>query len=160
MKNVINNLAPKRLMPPLIFSFSLLIANINVLYASDNDIYQCATSKDVYDALDTVKLGDTIMLQGGKVYEIDKSFKLHANGSDKNRITFTSKDSTGQGRYAVISTVGQKKGSGFGSNQTKWLVLEHFPHRNNREESVSGQGVLEHAWFSYRFIFIRIGITP
>ena len=109
MKNVINNLAPERFLPPLIFSFSLLIANINVLYASDNDIYQCATSKDVYDALDTVKPGDTIMLQGGKVYEIDKSFKLHANGSDKNRITLTSKDSTGQGRYAVISTVDQKK---------------------------------------------------
>ena len=67
MKNVINNLAPKRLLPPLIIFFSLLIANINVLYASD--IYQCATSKDVYDALDTVKPGDTIVLQGGKVYE-------------------------------------------------------------------------------------------
>ena len=107
MKNVINNLALKRLLPPLIIFFSLSIANINVLYASD--IYQCATSKDVYDALDTVKPGDTIMLQGGKVYEIDKSFKLHANGSDKNRITLTSEDSTGQGRYAVISTVGQKK---------------------------------------------------
>ena len=104
-----NNLAPKRLLPSLIISFALLIANINVLCASD--IYQCATSKDVYDALDTVKPGDTIMLQGGKVYEIDKSFKLHANGSDKNRITLTSEDSTGQGRYAVISTVGQKAAS-------------------------------------------------
>ena len=102
-----NNLAPKRLLPSLIISFFLLIANINVLYASD--IYQCATSKDVYDALDTVKPGDTIMLQGGTVYEIDKSFKLHANGSDKNSITLTSEDSTGQGRYAVISTVDQKK---------------------------------------------------
>jgi hypothetical protein len=77
--------------------------------AHSNRIYQCATSKDVYKALDTVKPGDTIMLQGGKVYEIDKSFKLYANGSDRSRITLTSKDSTDLGRYAVISTVGQKK---------------------------------------------------
>lgn len=109
LKNLIYNLAPKRLLTPLIISLPLLIANINVLYASGNRIYQCATSKDVYKALDTVKPGDTIMLQGGKVYEIDKSFKLYANGSDRSRITLTSKDSTDLGRYAVISTVGQKK---------------------------------------------------
>jgi hypothetical protein len=65
--------------------------------------------EDVHNALKAVQPGDTIMLQGGEVYEIDESFKLFANGSENRRIHFTSQDNTGQGRYAVISTVGQKK---------------------------------------------------
>ena len=158
MKNVMNNLAPKRLLPSLIISISLLIANINVLYASD--IYQCATSKDVYDALDTVKPGDTIMLQGGTVYEIDKSFKLHANGSDKNRITLTSEDSTGQGRYAVISTVGQKK-----EEDLVAIKLSGSFWNISRIEITGKKVSLDKGYwnthgFSYRFIFIGIGITP
>lgn len=102
-------MASKRLMGPLVISLSLLLAGINVLHAGGDHIYQCNTSEDVFNALKVVKPGDTIMLQGGRVYEIDKSFVLDANGSDGNRINFTSQDGTGQGRYAVISTVGQKK---------------------------------------------------
>ena len=99
----------KRLLSLLMISVSLLIAGTNVLYANAYRTYQCITSEDVHMALKVVVPGDTIMLQGGKVYEIDKSFELFANGSENNRIHFTSQDSTGQGRYAVISTVGQKK---------------------------------------------------
>ena len=94
---------------PLLILLSLLIANVDVLYASDNRTFECATSEDVYKALNAVKPGDTIVLQGGNVYEIDKSFELKAHGLDNNRITLTSQDSTGQGGYAVISTVRQKK---------------------------------------------------
>ncbi len=99
----------KRLLSALLTSLCLLIADINVLHASDGRIYQCATSEDVYNALETVKAGDTIMLEGGKVYELEESFELRASGSDSRRISLTSEDSTGQDRYAVISTVGQRK---------------------------------------------------
>jgi hypothetical protein len=99
----------KRLLTGLLISLCLLVAEINTLHASDGQVYQCATSEDVYKALDAVKPGDTIMLEGGKVYEIDKSLELRASGSDDKRISLTSDDSSGQGRYAVISTVGQKK---------------------------------------------------
>ena len=94
---------------PLLILLSLLIVNVDLLYASGNRTFECATSEDVYKALNAVKPGDTIVLQGGNVYEIDKSFELKTHGLDNNRITLTSKDSTGQGRYAVISTVRQKK---------------------------------------------------
>ncbi len=109
MKRLVHNLAIERLLTGFLTCLCLSIADINVLHASDKRIYQCATSEDVYKALDTVEPGDTIMLQGGNVYEIDKSFELYAQGSDGSRITLTSEDSTGRGRYAVISTVGQKK---------------------------------------------------
>jgi hypothetical protein len=109
MKYFANEGLARRLLSLLMISVALLIASVNVLYASDNRIYQCNTSEDVHKALQAVEPGDTIMLEGGKVYEIDESFKLFANGSESGRITFTSQDSTGQGRYAVISTVGQKK---------------------------------------------------
>jgi len=99
----------KRLIVALVLFLSLLIAGTNVLYASGNRTYQCNTSEDVHKALEAVKPGDTILLQGGRVYEIDKSFELFTNGSENSRIRFTSQDGTGQGRYAVISTVGQKK---------------------------------------------------
>ncbi len=93
----------------LVISMSLLVAGANVLYAGGHRTYQCSTSEHVREALKVVGPGDTIMLQGGRVYEIDKSFVLDANGSDSSRINFTSQDGTGQGRHAVISTVGQKK---------------------------------------------------
>lgn len=109
MKNFLYHFGPERLLALLTILFTLLIANTDVIHAGENHIYRCATSEDVYRALDTAEPGDTIILEGGKVYEIDESFKLHTSGSDGSRITFTSKDSTGQGRYAVISTVGQKK---------------------------------------------------
>ena len=96
-------------MSALLISLCLLIADINLLHASDGRIYSCATSEDVYEALETVKAGDTVMLEGGKVYEIEESFELRASGSDSRRISLTSEDSTDQDRYAVISTVGQRK---------------------------------------------------
>lgn len=102
-------LNPKRLLISLVIPLSLLVVSISVLYSSGNRTYECSSSEDVYKALKVVVAGDTIMLEGGKVYEIDKSFELFANGSSGNRIRFTSHDDTGQGRYAVISTVGQKK---------------------------------------------------
>ena len=99
----------KRLLTGLPIALCLLIANISVLHASDGQVYRCASSEDVYRALGTVKPGDTIMLEGGKVYEIKESLELRASGSDGRRISLTSEDNTGQGRYAVISTVGQNK---------------------------------------------------
>lgn len=71
--------------------------------------YICSTVNDVYEALKEIRPGETIILDGGKVYQINKSFKLKASGKKNRRITFTSKDRSGKGRYAVISTVGGKK---------------------------------------------------
>jgi len=99
----------KRLLTGLLISLCLLVAEINTPHASDGQVYQCASSEDVYKALDAVKPGDTIMLEGGKVYEIEKSLELQASGSDGKRINLTSEDSEGKGRYAVITTVGQRK---------------------------------------------------
>jgi len=92
----------------LILAACLLLA-VGSVSAGQGEVYRCASSEDVYKALKTVRAGDTIKLEGGKVYEISQSFMLEASGSDDSRITFTSEDSTGQGRYAIISTVGQKK---------------------------------------------------
>ena len=100
---------PKRYLISLLIPICLLIASINLLYASGNRTFQCNTSEEVHKALKAVQPGDTIMLQGGRVYEIDKSFELFTNGTENSRIRFTSQDGTGQGRYAVITTVGQKK---------------------------------------------------
>jgi len=87
----------------------MLMAVTGELNASQGRKFHCATSEDIYHALDSVGPGDTIMLEGGKAYEIDRSLVLQAHGTDQDRISFTSKDSTGQDRYAVISTIGQKK---------------------------------------------------
>jgi len=78
-------------------------------FAGQGQIHRCATTDDVHVALETVQPGDTILLEGGAVYETDKSFTLKAHGTAESRITFTSEDPTGQDRYAVITTVGQKK---------------------------------------------------
>ncbi len=56
----------------------LLWATIAI--AGQGEVYRCATSEDVHQALKTVKAGDTILLEGGSVYEIDKSFVLKADG--------------------------------------------------------------------------------
>nr|NIP17516.1 hypothetical protein [Xanthomonadales bacterium]NIX12306.1 hypothetical protein [Xanthomonadales bacterium] len=53
--------------------------------------------------------GDTILLDGGKVYEIGQSFELGADGREGEPIRFTSEDPGGLGRYAVITTVGGRK---------------------------------------------------
>jgi hypothetical protein len=89
--------------------FSLWLLFASVLQAGDHQTFECATSADVRKALKMVQAGDTIVLQGGSVYEIDASFELAAHGTEDARITFTSEDGTGQDRYAVITTVGQKK---------------------------------------------------
>ena len=93
----------------VLLAFCLLTAGIGPLHATDARIYRCATSEDVYRALEAVQPGDTILLEGGKVYEIDRSFELGASGSDGKPVRMTSEDSSGRGRYAVISTVGQRK---------------------------------------------------
>jgi hypothetical protein len=87
----------------------LLFSGAGVLHAGDGRVFRCATSEEVYRALDTVESGDTILLEGGRVYEIDKPFRLRANGSEKGKIRFTSEDPAGEGRFAVITTVGGKK---------------------------------------------------
>ena len=53
----------------------LLIAGPVTNDASERRIYHCASSDEVHAALKTVKAGDTVLLQGGKVYEIEKSSK-------------------------------------------------------------------------------------
>jgi hypothetical protein len=92
-----------------LLSLCWFIVAAGSLYAGDNQIHHCTTSEDIYRALETVRPGDTIMLEGGKVYEIDRSLLLRAHGAEGSRITFTSSDPSGQDRHAVISTVGQKK---------------------------------------------------
>ena len=76
---------------------------------SQHKVYDCASSKDVYAALDLVKPGDSIVLQGGVVYELKKSLKFKVHGTEQNKITFTSHDKSGLGRYAVLTTVDGKK---------------------------------------------------
>lgn len=103
----INRISPMRILVQALFTLALMTAGISVLQASDT--HKAATSADIHKALKVVKPGDTIMLEGGKVYEIDKTLKLDASGTEKNRITFTSTDPTGAGRYAIITTVDQRK---------------------------------------------------
>ena len=99
--------SPKRILVQALFTIALMTASIGTVQASDT--YKAATSADIHKALKAVKPGDTIMLEGGKVYEIEKTLKLDASGTEKNRITFTSTDPTGKGRYAIITTVDQRK---------------------------------------------------
>ena len=97
----------KRLLAILVFSLAAL--NVTSLLAGGGQVHPCASSDDVYRALAIAQAGDTIVLEGGKRYEIEKSFKLKAAGEEGRRIHFTSDDASGQGRFAVISTVGGKK---------------------------------------------------
>jgi hypothetical protein len=85
----------KRLLTALSISFCFQIAGIDVLHAGDSRVFHCATSEDVYNALGAVEPGDTIMLEGGKVYEIEDSLELRASGSDGKRIKLTSEDRRG-----------------------------------------------------------------
>ena len=98
----------RRVATPLILSCLFALGALP-LFAGESRTHHCASSDEVHAALEVVAPGDTVMLEGGTVYEIDRSFALQADGSESNRITFTSHDSSGQGRYAVISTVGQRK---------------------------------------------------
>lgn len=93
----------------LLITICLLFASQGVLHADDDRVFRCATSDDVHKALKAAGPGDTILLEGGTVYEIDKSLKLRASGTEDARITLTSEDSTGQDRFAVITTVDQMK---------------------------------------------------
>ena len=93
----------------LLVTLCFLFASQSVIHADDHRVFRCATSEDVHEALKVVRPGDTILLEGGSVYEIDESLKLRASGTDDARITLTSEDSTGQDRFAVITTVDQRK---------------------------------------------------
>ena len=98
----------RRLAPPLILS-CLFVLSVVPAHADEGRIHRCATSDEVRAALEVVEPGDTIMLDGGTVYEIDRSLRLRAQGTADERITLTSHDAGGEGRYAVISTPGQRK---------------------------------------------------
>ncbi len=95
-----------------LFSFLLIFfLNSTILLSAPiaERTFYCSTSKDVYQALKKVKAGDTIMLEGGVTYEINKSFQLKALGSKTKPIIFSSTDKDGLGRYAIISTVNGEK---------------------------------------------------
>lgn len=104
-----NGYAILKSMGALAIATGLSISSVSVLHAGGPRTYQCNNSEDVHAALKVVKPGDTIMLQGGRVYETDESFVLAASGSEGSRIKFTSQDGTGQGRFAIISTLDQRK---------------------------------------------------
>jgi hypothetical protein len=87
----------------------LLLGIAGVLQAGEGRIFRCATSEDVHRALEAAGPGDTILLEGGRVYETAESFMLENSGTAEANIRFTSEDPSGQGRYAVISTVGERK---------------------------------------------------
>lgn len=87
----------------------LLVACAMPLIADASQTYYCATSDELHAALEVVGPGDTIMLEGGAVYEIDRSLRLEADGTENNRITLTSHDDAGENRYAVITTVDRRK---------------------------------------------------
>ena len=92
-----------------VLALSLFVFSTNLLMAGGGQVHPCANSDDVYRALAIAQAGDTILLEGGKRFEIEKSFKLKAAGEEGRRIHFTSDDASGEGRFAVISTVGGKK---------------------------------------------------
>jgi hypothetical protein len=87
----------------------LLLGTTGVLQAGEGRIFRCATSEDVHRALEAAGPGDTILLEGGRVYEIDKPFRLRADGSEAAPIRFTSEDPGGGNLYAVITTAGGNK---------------------------------------------------
>ena len=98
----------RRIAPPLVLA-CLFVLVVLPLHADEGRTHHCATSEEIHAALEIVEPGDTILLEGGTVYEIGKSLRLKAAGTAGERITFTSEDSSGQGRYAVISTLDQRK---------------------------------------------------
>ncbi|MEE4217817.1 MAG: hypothetical protein V2I48_09415, partial [Xanthomonadales bacterium] len=60
-----------------------------LLQADGGRIHPCADSEDVYQALKRVQPGDTILLEGGKRYEIDRSLVLEASGTEGASIRFS-----------------------------------------------------------------------
>lgn len=90
----------------------ILPLSAGVLQADGGRIHPCTNSEDVYQALKRVQPGDTVLLEGGKRYEIDRSFVLEASGTGDASIRFSSEDPEGQGRYAIISTIDGKKEPG------------------------------------------------
>ena len=89
----------------------LVMAAAAVAQAGDSEgrEFRCSTSAEVRSALKRAGPGDSILLEGGRVYEIEKSFKLRGKGTEDNPIRFTSLDPSGKSRYAVITTIGKKK---------------------------------------------------
>mgnify|MGYP001552539597 CR=1 FL=1 len=88
--------------------FLFFLAGAETLSA-ESQVFRCATSADVHAALKSVGPGDTILLEGGRVYETDASFILRASGTEEKPIRFTSEDPSGADRYAVITTVDGRK---------------------------------------------------
>jgi hypothetical protein len=97
------------LLVALAFTLWLLFGGFDQAHAGDGTIFRCATSEDVHRALEAAGPGDTILLEGGRVYETDRPFRLRADGSEDAAIRFTSQDPAGRDRYAVIATAGGKK---------------------------------------------------
>jgi len=87
----------------------LLVAGAVSLLAAEGHTYHCATSADVHAALEQAGPGDTILLDGGSVYEIEDSLKLQSSGTPGSRIRFTSHDASGKNRFAVITTKNGRK---------------------------------------------------
>jgi hypothetical protein len=87
----------------------ILLAGTSALCAAESGRIHCETSQELQQALKTAGPGDIIVLQGGTTYETEKGFRLRASGTENERIMLTSEDATGQGRYAVITTVDQRK---------------------------------------------------
>lgn len=103
----------------------LPIAGFGSNGTGEGRVVHCATGSEVRAALKKVEPGDTIMLEGGKTYEIDRSFKLKADGREGSPIHFTSQDREGLDRFAIISTVGGKKESSLVAMQltgSYWVV--------------------------------------
>jgi hypothetical protein len=90
-------------------TFILLLILACVLRANPNKTFLCVTPEEIYQALAEVKGGDTILLEGGTVYELEKRLLLAASGKNSARIHLTSKDFEGRGRYATLTTVGGRK---------------------------------------------------
>ena len=93
----------------LVSSLALLLLGSGGVGADEGRVFRCATPGEVRTALESAGPGDTILLEGGTRYEIDRSFRLRASGGEGKPIRFTSNDPSGQGRYALITTVEGKK---------------------------------------------------
>ena len=103
-------------------------------------VIHCTTSAEVRKALKEVGPGDTIMLEGGKTYETDRTFKLRADGKADSPIRFTSQDPAGLDRLAVISTVGGKKEPSLVAVQVtgSWWVISQIEISGSRVPLADG----------------------
>jgi hypothetical protein len=107
---------------------------------SEGRVIHCATSEEVRAALKEVGPGDTIMLEGGKTYETDRTFKLRASGIEESPIRFTSQDPDGQGRFAVITTVDGRKEPSLVAVQVagSWWVISQIEISGSRVPLADG----------------------